>query len=184
MKNDFREKCIKGIVYHDCKTGELFESFTDSELGIDVNDYLNEDGNYKDYTGNKYYEDMDYQIFKKFYKIMEPTKDDFYILRSYYNSFHKKDYDYSFVKSLSLRHLLFNEPLPQSCKNDPFYSLLDIKIRNVMKGLIKLLNTTRDQTIKNDILGKIEEIKKTDYIFTEKENEETFIPLLLYRKKF
>jgi hypothetical protein len=187
MKNDFREKCIKGAVYFDYEIGEFVESFTDSELGIDVNDYLDEEGNFKNYHGYyEYYKDKNYLIFKKFYEIMTPTKEDFDILRHYYNtySFFKKEYDYSFVKSPSLRHLLFNEPLPQSEKcGDKYFSLLDIEIRKIMNDLIILLNKTKDFTLRDDILEKIEKIKNTDYILTEKEKDETFLPLLLYENK-
>jgi hypothetical protein len=187
MKNNIRDKFIKDI-YFDCETGEIVESFSDKELGINKNDYLDENGYFKDYHGYEYNKDRYYLIFKKFYKIMKPTKEDFDILRSYYNiySYIKKDYDYSFVKSPSLRHLLFDEPLPQSDKDDKYFPLLDIEIRKVMKSLITLLNKTKDHTLKNDILAKINKIKNTDYIFTEKEKGETFIPLLLYEndKKF
>jgi hypothetical protein len=161
---------------------DIKEIFTDKELGINENDYLDERGEYKDYHEYEYHKDRDYLTFKKFYGMMKPTREHFYILRDYYNtySFHKKDYDYSFVKSPSLRYLLFNEPLPESDKNDPYYSLLDIGIRKIMKDLIALLNRTEDWDLRNDILAKINKIKNTDYIFMEKEKEETFIPLLLY----
>jgi hypothetical protein len=159
--------------------------FTDTELGINENDYLDEQGYYKDYNGYEYQKDRNYLSLKKFYKNMKPTREHFYILRGYYNtySFVEKDYDYSFVKSPSLRYLLFDEPLPQSNKNDSYYCLLDIEIRKVMKDLITLLHKTEDHKLKNDILDKINRIMKTDYIFTEKENRETFIPLLLYENK-
>jgi hypothetical protein len=156
--------------------------FTDEELGININDYLDESGYFKDYHGYEYHKDRDYLTFKKFYKNMKPTKEDFDILRSYYNtdSFVKKDYDYSFVKSQSLRYLLFDEPMPQSGKDDKYFSLLDIEIRKIVEKLITLLNKTEDYELRKDILAKINKIKNTDYIFTKKENDETFIPLLLY----
>jgi hypothetical protein len=159
------------------------ELYDDSELGININGYLDENGEFKDYHGHEYHKDRDYLTFRKLYeKIKVPTREDFYILRNHYNIFPflKKDYDYSFVKSPSLRHLLFDEPLPQSDTNDPYYHLLDIEIRNIMKNLITLLNKTEDLTVKNKILDKINKIKNTDYIFTEREKRETFIPLLLY----
>jgi hypothetical protein len=157
------------------------ELFTDKELGINENDYLDENGHY---SGYEYHKDRDYLTFQKFYKKMKPTKEDFNILSSYFGnySFIEKDYDYSFVKSPSLRHLLFDEPLPQSDKNDPYYPLLDIEIREIMKNLITLLKTTDNQTLKNNVCKKIEQIKVSDYIFTEKEKMETCIPLLLFKK--
>jgi hypothetical protein len=165
--------------------------FTDTELGINKNDYLDKDGHYKDYHGNGYSSDRNYLTFKKFYKKMKPAKEDFSILNHYYNlhsyyhklrgSLNKKEYDYSFVKSPSLRYLLFDEPMPQSDDNDPYFSLLDIEIRKIMKKLIELLDT-EDWELKNEIIEKISKINKTDYIFTKKEESKTFIPLLLYEK--
>jgi hypothetical protein len=155
--------------------------FTDTELGINESDYLDENGQYKNY--GEYHKDRDYLTFKKFYKKMKPTKEDFNILNSYYGtySFFRKDYDYSFVKSPSLRHLLFDEPLPEDDKKDSYFSLLDIKIRKIMEKLIGLLHDTKDQKLMNNVCERISQIKKTDYIFTEKEKRETFIPLLLYK---
>jgi hypothetical protein len=156
--------------------------FTNAELGINENDYIDEHGHYKDYNGNEYRRDRDYLSFKKIYDMMKPTREHFYILRSCYNthSFHKKDYDYSFVKSPSLRYFLFDEKLPESDKDDKYFSLLDIEIRKIMKDLIALLNKTEDQKLKKGIIKKINKIKETDYIFTKKENDETFMPLFLY----
>jgi hypothetical protein len=178
------EKQIENMGYEIKDNGDIdiTELFTDKELGINENDYLDENGYYKDYNGYEYHKDRNYLTFKKFYGMMKPTREHFYILRRYYNtySFHEKDYDYSFVKSPSLRYLLFDEPLPESDKNDPYFSLLDIEIRKIMKGLITLLNETEERELQIDILEKIKKINETDYIVTEKEKEETFIPLLLY----
>jgi hypothetical protein len=74
---------------------------------------------------------------------------------------------------------LFDEPMPKSGRNDKYFPLLDIEIRKIMADLIALLNKTADENLIADILAKIKKIKCTDYIFTEKENWETFIPLLL-----
>jgi hypothetical protein len=159
--------------------------FTDDELGLNENDYLDKNSHYKDFGGYEYLRDRNYLTFKKFYKKMKPTKEDFNILRKYYNtsSFVKKEYDYSFVKSSSLRYLLFDEPLPQSDDDDLYFPLLDIEIRKAMKKLIELLDT-EDWDLRNDILDKINKIKETDYIFTEKEKRKTFMPLLLYENNF
>jgi hypothetical protein len=162
------------------------ELFTDKELGINKNDYLDKDGHYKDYHGNGYSSDRNYLIFKKFYKKMKPAKEDFYILNKYYNlhSYYKndkKEYDYSFVKSPSLRYLLFDEPMPQSDDGDPYFPLLDIEIRKIMKKLIELLDT-EDWELKKEIIEKISRINETDYIFTKKEKSETFILLMLYEQ--
>jgi hypothetical protein len=169
------------------------ELFTDKELGINKNDYLDKDGHYKDSGGYEYLRDRNYLTFKKLYDTMKPEKNNFNILNKYYNlhsyynrlgsSDNKKEYDYSFVKSPSLRYLLFDEPLPQSDDDDLYFPLLDIEIRKVMKKLIELLDT-EDWDLRNDILDKINKIKETDYIFTEKEKRETFIPLLLYENNF
>jgi hypothetical protein len=79
---------------------------------------------------------------------------------------------------------LFNEDLPSEKCGDKYFSLLDIEIRKIMNDLIILLNKTEDFTLRDDILDKITKIKNTDYIFTKKEKEETFLPLLLYKKKY
>jgi hypothetical protein len=178
MKNNIRDKFIKDI-YFDCETGEIVESFSDKELGINKDEYLNEDGHFKDFHGGKYNEDRDYQAFKKFFKTMKATKDDFDILRSYYH----KDNDYSFMKSPSLRHLLLDEPLPQKQGRDKYFVLLDIEIRKIMQDLIALLKKTKDEDLKDKILAKIKKIKSTDYIFTKRETDETFMPLLIYEKE-
>jgi hypothetical protein len=171
---------------------ECSEHFTDKELGINEKDYLDKNGHYKDKTGNEYNCDRNYLTFKKFYEYfvskMEPTKEDFYILKNNYNN--NKDYDYSFVKSPSLKYLLFDEPLPttnvslhSTKKDDPYFHLLDIEIREIMNDLIMLLKTSEDYNFKKNIVEKIKQIKKTDYIFTDKENSEIIIPLLIYSKK-
>jgi hypothetical protein len=167
----------------DKETQELMgdEIFTDKELGLNENDYLDKKSHYKEDSGRKYFNDRNYLTFKKFYGKMEPTKEDFNILRNNYNN-NKEDYDYSFVKSPVLRYLLFDESYNNdTVKNDPYFPLLDIEVREIVKNLIKLLKTS-DYDLKKDIVEKIEQIKKTDYIFTEKEKKETIIPLLIYRK--
>jgi hypothetical protein len=164
---------------YDFSKTEVYEKMINKEIGIDENDYLNEEGYYKDYNGNKYNKDRNYLIFKKLYENMEPTKEYFYTLKNYY----KEGSDYSFVKSPSLRHLLFDEPLPQSGKNDKYFNLLDIEIRMIMTELINLLSTN-NQTLKKDVIEKINKIKETDYIFTEKESRETVILLLIDNKQF
>jgi hypothetical protein len=167
--------------------------FTDKELGLNENDYLDKNGHYKEDSGHKYFNDRNYLTFKKFYSNMKPTKEDFYTLNHYYrlHSIYKsymsnyltKDYDYSFVESPVLRYLLFDESYNNdNIRNDHYFSLLDIEIREIMKNLIMLLKTSEDYDLINDIVEKIEQIKKTDYIFTEKEKKETIIPLLIYTK--
>jgi hypothetical protein len=162
--------------------------FTDTELGINEKDYLDKDGYYKDNHGNEYNSDRHYLTFKKFYSNMKPIKEDFYILSHHYNlhsnykyymsNYLKKNYDYSFIKSPVLRYLLFDESYNNdNIKNDPYFSLLDIEIREIVKSLIKLLKTSEDWDLIHNIVDKIEQIKKTDYIFTKKETND--IPLFL-----
>jgi hypothetical protein len=169
------------------------------ELMGDDQDYLNKDGYYKDNQGWEYSSDMYYITFKKFYKDfvskMKQTKEDFYILsenyklhsnyKFYMSNYYKKDYDYSFVESPVLRYLLFDEPYNNdNIKNDPCFPLLDIEIREIMKNLIMLLKTSKDLNLIYEINEKIEQIKKTDYIFTDKEKKETIIPLMIYKKDY
>jgi hypothetical protein len=178
VNNKFIDKEIQELISD--------EIFTDKELGLNENDYLDKNGHYKEDCGRKYFNDRNYLTFKKFHSKMkqthEVTKKDFNILRNNYNN--KEDYDYSFVKSPVLRYLLFDESYNNdNVKNDPCFPLLDIEVREIMKNLIKLLKTSENYDLMSDIVDKIEQIKKTDYIFTEKEKKETIIPLLIYSKK-
>jgi hypothetical protein len=159
--------------------GEVKEAFTDEELGINKNDYLNEDGIYKDYTGNKYHNDRDYEIFKIFYNIMKPTKEDFYTLRYYL----KKEYDYSFVKSPSLRYLLFGETFPETGDNDKYFCLLDIEIRKIMQKLIPKMIDKKKRDVNKEVCARVKKILDTDYILTKKENDKTFMLLLIAEKE-
>lgn len=122
-----------------------FYIYSDKELGLKEYDYLDKNGHYIDYTGKLYRNDKSYLTFKKFYNKMKPTKDDFDFMKLHFN----RDNDYSFVKSPSIRHLLFNDILLENIdKNDPFYSLLNYDKRKIMYELIELF----DQYIKRRYL--------------------------------
>jgi hypothetical protein len=104
---------------------------------------------------------------------MKPTKDDFDFLKLHFRG----DNDYSFVKSPSIRHLLFNDiKLDDIDKNDPYYPLLNYDKRKIMYELIELLQL---KTIDDDDYDVITEnilriLKDDNYIYTDNEKNKTF----------
>jgi hypothetical protein len=176
---------ISGFDYDEYEkwSNKYFDIYSDKELGINTEDYFI-DGHYKDYTGNEYDGKQNYLILRKFYlEEMKPIKDDFSFIELHYEIiYYKEKYDYSFIKSPSIRHLLLNEPLPDTDKNDPYFILLDYEKRAKIYKLIELLDKTENINLKNAILDKIDELHTEDYIVTKWEYHKLVIYDLIRKK--
>lgn len=177
---------ISGFDYDEYEkwSNKYFYIYSDEELGIDEKDFLDEHGHYKDFQGNEYNGKKHYLMLQKFYlEEMKPTKDDYDFIESHYKESYKENYDYSFIKSPSIRHLLLNEPLPDTDTDDPYFILLDYEIRAKIYKLIELLDETENINLKNAILDKIDELHTEDYIVTKWEYRKLLILELIRKKK-
>jgi hypothetical protein len=174
-----------GFEITDKECSDYLNEESDKKLGID------KDGHYKDYNGCKYHGDQDYLTLQKFYLTgMKPTKDDYNFLKLYYietvkeyNNKKPIKYDYSFIKSLSIRHLLLNESLPEKDTNDPYFVLLNYAERTKIYKLIELLEKTENWDLKFKIIDRINELQPENYIITEWENNKLFILNLIRNKE-